>query len=86
MDREDLVFRVDDTKTVAPLELPITRQLASIPDRRWTESGRLKGRWVFPSASSRTGHFVKLTPDGLLASVPNSPVRRCGMTLSYIYF
>ena len=37
----------------APLELPITRQLASILDRRWTESGHLKGGWVFPSVSSR---------------------------------
>lgn len=52
------VFRVDDTKTGAPLELPITRQLASILDRRWTKSGHLKGGWVFPPASS---HFVKLT-------------------------
>ena len=61
MNREELVFRVDETKTGAPLELPITRQLAAILDRRWAESGHLPGGWVFPSASSRTGYFVKLT-------------------------
>ena len=61
VNREGLVFRVEETKTGAPLELPITRQLAAILDRRWVESGHLKGGWVFPSATSRTGHFVKLT-------------------------
>ena len=61
VNREELVFRVDETKTGAPLELPITRQLAAILDRRWAESGHLPGGWVFPSASSRTGYFVKLT-------------------------
>ena len=39
---------------------PITRQLAAILDRRWAESGEKPG-FVLPSASSRTGHFVKLT-------------------------
>ena len=57
VDREALVFRVDETKTGAPLELPITRQLAAILDRRWAESGHLPGGWVFSSASSRTGYF-----------------------------
>ena len=61
VNREELVFRVEETKTGAPLELPITRQLAAILDRRWAESGHLPGGWVFPSASSRTGYFVKLT-------------------------
>ena len=61
VNREDLVFRVEETKTGAPLELPITRQLAVILDRRWAESGHLEGGWVFPSAPSRTGYFVKLT-------------------------
>ena len=61
VDREAGVFRVDETKTGAPLELPITCQLAAILDRRWAESGHLDGGWVFPSASSRTGYFVKLT-------------------------
>jgi len=35
--------------------------LAVILNRRWAESGHLEGGWVFPSASSRTGYFVKLT-------------------------
>ena len=61
MNREALVFRVDDTKTGAPLELPITRQLEAILDRRWAECGDSEGGWVFPSPSSRTGCFVKLT-------------------------
>ena len=61
VNRESLVFRVNETKTGAPLELPITRQLSDILDRRWAESGHLKGGWVFPSASSRTGYFVTLT-------------------------
>ena len=52
---------VDNTKTGSPLELPITMQLAAILDRRWGESGHLEGGWVFPSAASRTGYFVKLT-------------------------
>ncbi len=61
VNREELVFRVDETKTGEPLELPITRQLAAILDRRWAEIGHLPGGWVFPSGSSRTGYFVKLT-------------------------
>ena len=56
VDREALVFRVDETKTGAPLELPITRQLAAILDRRWAESGHLPGRLGVSSASSRTGY------------------------------
>ena len=61
VDREAGIFRVDETKTRALLELPITRQLAAILERRWAEGGHLKGGWVFPSATSRTGYFVKLT-------------------------
>ena len=61
VDREALVFRVDETKTGAPLELPITRQLAAILERRWTAGGHLPDGWVFPSVTSRTGQFVKLS-------------------------
>ena len=61
VNREAQVFRVEETKTGAPLELPITRQLAAILERRWAESGSLPDGWVFPSATSRTGYFVKLT-------------------------
>ena len=45
VDREALVFRVDETKTGAPLELPITRQLAAILERRWA-AGATSGRGV----------------------------------------
>ena len=49
VDREAMVFRVDETKTGTPLELPITRQFAAILERRWEESGHLPAGWVFPS-------------------------------------
>ena len=55
-----LVFRVDETKTGVPLELPITRQLAAILERRWEESGAQPDGWVFPSSTSRTGHIPHL--------------------------
>ena len=57
VDRGAGVFRVDETKTGTPLELPVTRQLAAILDRRWAESGHLEGGWVFP---------LCLQPHGLL--------------------
>ena len=59
----ELVFRVDETKTGAPLELPITRQLAAILERRRAEIGTLPGGlrdWVFPSSASASGHVVDL--------------------------
>ena len=40
-DRERLIFRVEATKTGVPLELPVTRQLAALLERRWEESGTL---------------------------------------------
>ena len=49
MDRERLIFRVEATKTGVPLELPVTRQLAALLERRWEESGTLPEGWVFPS-------------------------------------
>ena len=60
VDMARLVFRVDETKTGVPLELPITRQLAAILERRWEESGALAEGWVFPSSTSRTGHIPHL--------------------------
>ena len=41
MDMAGLVFRVEETKTGEPLELPITRQLAAILERRNRESETL---------------------------------------------
>ena len=65
-DRVDLahrVLRVEETKTGEPLELPITRQLAAVLDRRRAEAGngaaRLAG-WVFPSPTSASGHAEEL--------------------------
>ena len=56
VDMAGLVFRVEETKTGEPLELPITRQLAAILERRWapreTLPGSLRG-WVFPSQPAR---------------------------------
>ena len=63
VDREESVFRVDETKTGAPLELPMTRQLAAIFERRWADSGELPAGWVFPSPArsdiplSNLGHL-----------------------------
>ena len=57
---DGLVFRVEKTKTGTPLELPITRQLAAILERRWKESGGSPEGWVFPSATSATGHLYHL--------------------------
>ena len=50
-------------KTGEPLELPITRQLAAILERRNRESETLPGDlrgWVFPS-SARAGHISDLS-------------------------
>ena len=63
VDMTELVFRVDETKTGAPLELPITRQLAAILERRRAEIATLPGGlrdWVFPSSASASGHVVDL--------------------------
>ena len=59
VDMEGLTFRVEDTKTGVPLELPITRQLAAILERRQAEAGDYPDHvreWVFPSSTSATGH------------------------------
>ena len=48
VNREELVFRVDETKTGTPLELPITRQLADILDRRWAEAATCRAVGCFP--------------------------------------
>ena len=43
VDMAGLVFRVEETKTGEPLELPITRQLAAILERRWAAREALPG-------------------------------------------
>ena len=65
-DRVDLdagLFRVEETKSGAPLELPVTRQFGVILARRRANSDAmpsdLRG-WVFPSQSSASGHVEEL--------------------------
>ena len=57
------LFRVEETKTGVPLELPVTRQLAVILARRRddgeTMPANLRG-WVFPSTLSASGHVTIL--------------------------
>ena len=55
IDMDALVFRVEETKTGVTLELPITRQLAEILDRRRVAAGDLPADvrdWVFPSPTT----------------------------------
>ena len=62
MDRERRIFRVEATKTGEPLELPITRQLAALLERRRLEAGAGTGgasQWVFPSTGA-SGHAIEL--------------------------
>ena len=57
------LFRVEETKSGAPLELPVTRQLGTILARRRANSDALPADlhdWVFPSASSASGHVEEL--------------------------
>ena len=59
VDTAALIFRVEETKTGVPLELPVTRQLAAILERRRAESEDLPAgirAWVFPSPTSASGH------------------------------
>ena len=64
VDMAGLVFRVEETKTGEPLELPVTRQLAEILERRWTTRETLSGQlrdWVFPSPASGSGRIPHLS-------------------------
>ena len=62
VDLERRILRVEETKTGEPLELPITRQLAALLERRRPEASAGNGdahRWVFPSTAG-SGHAVEL--------------------------
>ena len=61
VDMAKRLFRVDETKTGVPLELPITRQLSAILDRRRAENGEGSDGWVFPSRISRSGRVAVLS-------------------------
>ena len=57
------LFRVEETKTGVPLELPVTRQLGEILARRRAEGdavGEELRVWVFPSPMSDSGHVEDL--------------------------
>ena len=56
------LFRVEETKTGEPLELPITRQLGEILARRRADNLVMHAdlrAWVFPSITSKSGHIVE---------------------------
>ena len=60
LDMRVMTLRVEETKTDEPLELPITRQLSAILERRLAERERFPEPtrpWVFPSDISRSGHL-----------------------------
>ena len=62
VDLERWILRVEETKTGEPLELPITRQLAVLLERRRLEASASNGgaqQWVFPSTGA-SGHAVEL--------------------------
>ena len=60
VDLDGMTFRVEDTKTGEPLELPVTRQLVAILRRRFADRGRFtehRQGWVFPSETAKSGHM-----------------------------
>ena len=61
IDLDRRTLRVEETKTGEPLELPITRQLAAIFERRLADiegPAAQPDGWVFPSSKSGTGHVA----------------------------
>ena len=65
VDLERRILRVEETKTGEPLELPVTRQLAAIFERRraaCAEPGAEPEGWLFPSpGKSGPGHVSQLS-------------------------
>ena len=58
IDLERRILRVEETKTGEPLELPLTRQLAGILERRRGENEiQPEEGWLFPSPTSGDGHL-----------------------------
>lgn len=62
VDLERLILRVEETKTGEVLELPITRQLAAIFERRLNQPKNMSSvidpnGWIFPSDRSVSGHI-----------------------------
>ena len=57
------LFRVEETKTGVPLELPVTRQLGEVLAQRLANCGTVREEnrgWVFPTPSSASGHVEEL--------------------------
>ena len=64
------LLRIEETKTGKPLLLPVTRQLAAVLERRRADclgeraaadpGGARPSGWVFPSATSASGHVEEL--------------------------
>ncbi len=70
LDLEQRILRVEETKTGEPLELPVTRQLAAIFERRRAEADEpdLEPEgWLFPAprkaASGHVSHLSQFYPD-----------------------
>ena len=60
IDLAALTFRVEETETGEPLELPLTRQLVAGLERRRAAAGGMPKRarpWVFASETSASGHI-----------------------------
>ena len=60
VDIDGMTFRVEDTKTGEPLELPVTRQFVAIIERRFADRERFSEHsrgWVFPPETSESGHM-----------------------------
>ena len=63
VDLERRIVRVEETKAGEPLELPVTRQLARILERRRADAGYPAEQpmgWVFPSPASASGHIEEV--------------------------
>ncbi|MDE0372729.1 MAG: tyrosine-type recombinase/integrase, partial [Rhodospirillales bacterium] len=63
IDMAALTLRIEDTKSGEPLEFPVTRQLATILERRLAERERFAVEtqgWVFPSQTSASGHLESI--------------------------
>ncbi len=65
IDLERRILRVEETKTGEVLELPITRQLGAVFERRCAEAGTAESGepltgWVFPSPKSASGHLEEV--------------------------
>ena len=60
LDLEAMTLRVEETKSGEPLELPLTRQLGAILERRIAQREHFPEHsraWVFPSTKSRSGRI-----------------------------